>query len=443
MQCAQSAIEASQMKRIFPIVATLALGLALGGMVPQLFPTARTLLAWTTLSGLDNTASTRAEQAVAKDASAPSESQGETDKAAQGAIIMPPERIVAQEIEVAPVGKGVLAHVLTVPGTFTLDPGRVARVPGRVVGTVTRMRKRLGDSVTQGEVVAVLDSREVADAKSEYLTASVFFDLKKTLFERAQTLWTKRISAEQQYLQARETFLEAELRLELARQKLSALNLDPVEVVKTAKKESAPDSGVSSLREYQIRSLISGRVIERKVDVGSLVGSQGDPPDLYTIADLSMVWVELAVPTVDLDMIGEGQAILIASGGDGGKRGTGRIIFISPLVDQNTRSARVIAEVDNKTLIWRPGAAVTAGIVIKEEPVEVRIPRVALQTIGGERVVFVRTPTGFQKRVVTIGKSDEVAVEITSGLSAGEQIAVKNTFLLKAELGKGEGGAED
>ena len=232
---------------------------------------------------------------MAKDASTPSESKGAAEKAPEGSINMPPERIVAQEIEVAPVEKGVLARRLTVPGTITLDMDMVARVPGRVVGTVTQMRKRLGDAVTQGEVVAVLDSREVADAKSEYLTASVAFDLKKTLFERAQTLWAKRISAEQQYLQARETFLEAELRLELARQKLSALNLDPAEVAKAAKQESAPNAGASTLREYQIRSLIGGRVIERKVDVGSLVGSQGDPPDLYTIADLSVVWVELAV----------------------------------------------------------------------------------------------------------------------------------------------------
>jgi cobalt-zinc-cadmium efflux system membrane fusion protein len=351
---------------------------------------------------------------------------------------MSPERIAAQEIEVAPVEKGILARVLTVPGTITLDPGRVARVPGRVVGTVTQMRKRLGDSVSQGEVVAVLDSREVADAKSEYLTASVAFDLQKTLLERVQTLWAKRFAPEQKYLQARETFLEAELRLGLARQKLSALNLDPAEVVKAAKQESAAASGGSTLREYQIRSMIGGRVIERKVDVGSLVGSQGDPTDLYTIADLSEVWVELAVPTVDLDAIAEGQSVVITSGGESGKRGGGRIIFISPLVHPDTRSARVIAEIDNKTMIWRPGAAVTAGIVTGEEPVELRVPRAALQTIGGEHVVFVRTPSGFQRRAVTTGRSDEQAVEITSGLSPGEEIAVKNTFLLKAELGKGE-----
>jgi membrane fusion protein, heavy metal efflux system len=396
--------------------------------------------AWTSLPRLEEKTSTRAEPAAAKDVSTASESMGD---APEGLIRMPPERIAAQDIQVAPAEKGVLARRLTVPGTITLDMDMVARVPARVVGTVTQMRKRLGDLVTQGEVVAVLDSREVADAKSKYLTASVVFDLKKTLFERAQVLWTKRISAEQQYLQAREIFLEAELRLDLARQKLSAINLDPTEVATAAKKESAPNAGASSLREYQIRSLIGGRVIERKVDMGSLVGSQGDPSDLYTVADLAKVWAELAVPTTDLHVIEEGQAVVIASGGDSGKQGDGRIIFISPLVQPDTRSARVIALIDNKLLIWRPGAVVTAGIVTKEEPVEVRVPRAALQTIGGEHVVFVRTPNGFQRRTVTIGRSDEQTVEIVWNLSVGEQIVVKNTFLLKAELGKGEAEGED
>jgi cobalt-zinc-cadmium efflux system membrane fusion protein len=156
-----------------------------------------------------------------------------------------------------------------------------------------------------------------------------------------------------------------------------------------------------------------------------------------------VVWVELAVSTADLDVIAEGQAVVITSGKDNGKRGDGRIIFISSLVQPDTRSARVIALIDNKALIWRPGAVVTADIVTKEEPVEVRVPRAALQTIGGEHVVFVRTPNGFQRRTVTIGRSDEQTVEIVWNLSVGEQIVVKNTFLLKAELGKGEAEGED
>ena len=428
------------MKRTVTIAASLVIGVALGGVLSQVSPAVRAVRSWTTPAQPETAVFPSVEPSAAKDTSAPPRTKGEAEKAPEGSIDMQPERIVAQEIEIASVGKGTLARVLTVPGTITLDPGRVARVPGRVEGTVTQMRKRLGDLVTPGEVVAVLDSREVADAKSEYLTASVAYDLKKTLFERAQTLWTKQISAEQQYLQARATFLEAELRFDLARQKLVALDLDPAQVVKAAKQESAPNVGVSTLREYEIRSLISGRVIERRVDVGTLVGRQGDPSDLYTVADLTVVWVELAVSTADLETIEEGQAAVIASGTESGKRGDGGIIFISPLVDPNTRSARAVAEIDNKAMIWRPGAVVTASIVIEQEPVDVRVPRTALQTVGGERVVFVRTPGGFQKRIVTTGRSDDQSVEITSGLSAGEQIAVKNTFLLKAELGKGENG---
>ena len=287
------------MRRILTIVATLATGVALGGMLLQVSPGARTLLAWTALPRLEKRNATRTEPALTMDASTSSESKGEAEKAPEGLINMPPERIEAQEIKVAPIEKGVLARRLTVPGVITLDRDRVARVPGRVEGTVTQMRKRLGDPVTPGEVVAVLDSREVADAKSEYLTAQVALELQKTLFERQQMLWARKINTEIQYLQARETFLETELRLDLARQKLVALNLDPAEVVKASKQESALNSNVSSLREYEIRSLISGRVIERRVDVGALIGRQGDPSDLYTVADLSVVWVELAVPTAD------------------------------------------------------------------------------------------------------------------------------------------------
>ncbi|MCI0600907.1 MAG: efflux RND transporter periplasmic adaptor subunit, partial [Beijerinckiaceae bacterium] len=325
------------MKRILTIAAVLALAAALAGALLQKSRTAPSL------PGPGEKGEPLAEQATAKDEAAPSGGEGEAAHIHQDTIDMAPERIEAAGIAVAPAGKGVIAQTITVPGTIILDPGRVARVPGRVVGTVTQMRKRLGDMVSQGEVVAVLDSREVADSKSEYLTAAVAFDLQKTLLERVQTLWAKRFAPEQRYLQARETFQQAELRLDLARQKLTALNLDPAEVAKAAKRESAAPSGGSTLREYQIRSMIAGRVIERKVDVGSLVGSQGDPADLYTIADLSEVWLELAVPVTDLDMIAEGQAVTIASIRDSGKRGEGRIIFISPLVDPNTRSARVTA----------------------------------------------------------------------------------------------------
>ena len=86
---------------------------------------------------------------------------------------------------------------------------------------------------------------------------------------------------------------------------------------------------------------------------------------------------------------------------------------------------------------------VTAEIVIGEEFVDLRIPRVALQTINGKQVAFVRTPEGFQKRDLKIGMTDEEFVEVTDGLAPREHIAISNTFLIKAELGRTEASHDD
>jgi membrane fusion protein, heavy metal efflux system len=270
-------------------------------------------------------------------------------------------------------------------------------VPVRVVGTLARLDKRLGDLVKQGEVVAILGSREVADAKSEYLTASVDFELQKTMFERIESLWNRKVASEQQYLNARATFRQAQLRFDLARQKLSALGVDANEVAEAPTRDAA-NPGALNLRQYEIRASISGQVVERKVDQGASVGQEGDPSEHYTIADLSSVWVELAVPTADLEAVEVGQRVLI-SGADKSKRGDeGRITFVGPLLNQETRSARVIAEIDNKPLRWRPGSFVTAEIMIEEHQVQLQLPRAALQTMEGKRVAFVRTPEGFASR---------------------------------------------
>ncbi len=351
-------------------------------------------------------------------------------------IKLTPAQIAASGIAVAPAGAGTLSRRLTVPGTMTLDAGRIARAPARVAGTVAELRKRLGDPVTKGEIIAILDSREAADAKTEFLTALVTYDLKKTLYERAKVLWRQKVSAEWQYLQTEAEFRQAQLKLDLARQKLSALDLDAAEVERVTR-EDTQTSGPSRLREYPVRSPISGRVIERKVDIGTAVGGQGQPDDLYTIADVSKLWIELAVPTAELVTVQEKQIVEIVKDAAGRTGQAGRIVFVSPMLDPATRSARVIAEIDNDHGMWRPGTFVTTSIVIGEEPLELRLPRSAVQTMQGETVVFVQTDEGFQRRDVTIGRQDAEMVEILAGVEAGESVAVENTFLLKAELGKG------
>lgn len=415
---------------LFAIVA-LALGAAAGSLVPEVSQTVRTAAAWIPLPGwarlqpLEPAGGTHAQDK----ADSHGHTEGEKDRP-EGAVKMPPERIAAAKIEVAPVGKGVLARRLTVPGTVVPDANRIARVAAKVVGTVADLKKQLGDPVAKGEVVAVLESREVAEAKSEYLAAQANFDLQKSLFEREQSLFQKSITAEQQFLRARTAFTEAQLRLDLARQKLSALNVGEGEIAALSRQ-------TVELQRYEIRSPITGRVVERLVDLGAPVGGEGQAKELFILADLSSVWIELSVPIADLPSIREGQRVAVATGASG-TSSEGRIVFISPLLNQETRSARVIAALDNKDLTWRPGSYVTARILVEELPVDLRVPRAALQTVGGGQVVFVRTAEGFEKREVALGKEDEQAVEVVSGLDPGEAIAVANSFVLKAELGKAE-----
>lgn len=432
---------------VFVLVALL--GVLAGSLIPQLSQGVRRVVGSVPLPAFARFAETRgpapppSKDANLQGSAAPRvRAEPEGEKPGEGLVKLTDKQVTEQDIQVVAVGSGALSRHIVVPGTIAPDADRIARVPARVVGTVAEMRKRLGDMVKKGEVVAVLDSREVADAKSEYLTASVNFDLQKTNFERQQSLWDKRISAELQYLQSRATFTESQLRFDLARQKLSALGVDGQEVAKLAKQDSAA-SGRSSLRQYEIRSPISGRVVERKVDVGTAVGKEGDPSDLYTIADLSTVWVDLTVTPNDLSKVKEGARVTLIASGDEEKRAEARISFVSPILTQETRSARVIASLDNKDLGWRPGSFVTAEIEIAREPARVIVPRAALQTIGGERVAFVRVPEGFQRRDVKVGRADDEAFEIVSGLAVGDEIAVKNTFLLKAELGKTEAAHND
>jgi len=363
-----------------------------------------------------------------------SEEEGE-EHTREGEIKMQPDRIQQSRISIGTAGPGTLNQYLSVPAVVVPDRNRLGRVPAKVVGTVSQLKKQLGDRVAKGEVVAVLESREVADAKSEYIAALVNFDLQGTLYEREQTLWKKKVTAEQRLLKARATQQEAQVRRDLARQKLLALGVHEKEIEGLR----AEANGARSLERYDIRAPIGGRIVEQMVDIGQPVGGEGQAKELYAIADLSKVWAELTVSTSDLTQIKEGQPVTITMSGST-KAGTGSITFISPMLDQDTRSARVIASIANSNNTWQPGSFVTAKVSLGKSPAAIVIPKSSLQNLEGKPNVFVRTASGFEAREVTLGNDDGRSVEIVSGLNPGEQLATANTFLLKADIGKSEAG---
>lgn len=344
-------------------------------------------------------------------------------------IPMNDEQIKRAQISLAVVGPATIIRRLLVPGTIVPHADRVAHVAVKLSGTVAELRKNIGEDVSKDEVIAVLESREVADAKSDYLAAQLTNDLQQDLSARDKTLWDSRVGTEQQFIRSRNASAQTGMRLNTARQKLLALGLGDKEIV------TLPEAPEALLRRQDVRSPIAGRIVERKVELGTAVGRDNLETELFVVIDLSRVWVELSVASGDLPLVKEGLRVEIFARVVA-KTATGKIIFVSPLLDKETRTARVVAEIDNSDGSWRPGSFVTAAIALDERSVPIAAPASAIQNIVGEQAVFVRTRAGFEKRVVVVGQKEDRLVEIVSGLAAGETVASANTFSLKAELSK-------
>ncbi|MGD9724324.1 MAG: efflux RND transporter periplasmic adaptor subunit [Pirellulales bacterium] len=188
-----------------------------------------------------------------------------------------------------------------------------------------------------------------------------------------------------------------------------------------------------SLAPYEIKTLVAGTIIERHITPGEAVDRD---KQAFTIADLSAVWVDLAVYQKDLDHVRVGQSVLVRTGA-GKAEAEGRISYIAPIVNEPTRTATARVLLHNPERSWRPGLFVTARIL---DPIQasVVVHRSAIQTLAGQSTVFVAHEGGFEPRPVTLGRMGDTMIEVLSGLSAGERYAATNSFLLKAELGKGE-----
>lgn len=188
-----------------------------------------------------------------------------------------------------------------------------------------------------------------------------------------------------------------------------------------------------SLAPYQLTTLIDGIIIEKHLTRGEAVDRE---TPCFVIADLSTVWVDLAVYQKDMARVRLGQSVRVRAA-DGGPEGEGSISYLTPALDEATRTATARVELPNLEGQWRPGMFVTARALAEHEA-RLVVPTGALQTLKGRDVVFVADEHGVEPRPVTLGHRGETVVEVLSGLEPGARVASANTFLLKAELGKGE-----
>jgi cobalt-zinc-cadmium efflux system membrane fusion protein len=187
-----------------------------------------------------------------------------------------------------------------------------------------------------------------------------------------------------------------------------------------------------SLAPFEVKTLIGGTVIEKHITLGEAVDREGDT---FLIADLSTVWVDLTVYQRDLDRIRTGQEARIFVGHEA-QPDHGVIGYVTPIVDETTRTATARVVLPNPDGRWRPGMFVRGRVLVDRAAAAVAVPRTALQMLDGRTVVFVRTDEGFLPRTVSVGREGEVDVEIVRGLAAGERYVRRGGFTIKAELGR-------
>ena len=263
-------------------------------------------------------------------------------------VVLSDAKVAAAEIELAKAAPGVLRDSLLLNGMVQPNQESLVQVTPRFPGIVREVRKRIGDHVQKGEVLAIVESNQ-------------------------------------------------------------------------------------SLTPYELKAALAGTVIDRQTTLGEYVSEQ---KPAFVIADLSTVWVDFSVYRRDLTRVHVGDQVLIDPA-DGGPAIEAKVSYLSPVGSSDTQSALARAVVPNSEQRLRPGLFITGRLTLSAKQVAVAVKSSALQTLENRTVVFVRNGEKFEARDVEIGERDSEFVEITFGVLEGDVYAAKNSFIVKAELGKG------
>lgn len=337
------------------------------------------------------------------------------------------EQIDSGHIELQQATSGALKERVAVTGKTRIPSDHLAHVTPKVSGIVVDVRKNLGDHTEANEVLAIIESREMAEAKATYLAALKREQLKNKVFQQERELFEKQLSSQQDFLHAEADLAEVAIDLELTRQHLLAMGIDANEL------NLLEQADRDTLRYYSLRSPIAGTVIYRDLIPGELLQTDHEA---YHIADLTTSLVELDIPNGDFCNVKIGNPVTIYT--CEGKQAQSTLAYISPMLNEETRKGTAIASIPQQALNCAVGTFVYADIETGCCTPPLVVPKEALQKFEGINVVFVKENAGFAIRPVQVGRGDASQIEILAGISSGETYAVKNAFLIKAEQGKAE-----
>jgi cobalt-zinc-cadmium efflux system membrane fusion protein len=354
----------------------------------------------------------------------------------EGVVELSPHKLAALTIETAAVERRSLSPQIETTGEVGWEEDLIAHVAPRVPGRVQRVPVSLGDEVRRGQVLAVLDSVELGQAKASFQAARTREELARRNFEREQRLFADRITSEREMLEA---LAEHEEAVAMRRSVQETLRLYGIPAESLNNLEPG-DPGSSLLT---VHAPIAGQVVEKHATLGELATPERT---LFTIGDLGHVWIWIDVYERDLGQVHLDDGVEVTVESYPGRVFSGEVTYLSPEVAAETRTVRARIDVENPERLLRPGMFASVRLVDPHtEPGEpaLAVPAGAVVRRGGETLVFVPLPeepghegARFEARPVAVGRHEDGWAEIRSGVEAGERVVTEGVFFLESELAR-------
>jgi len=353
----------------------------------------------------------------------PPEKPGE--KAAEKLLDLSDAEIHQAGIKIQKLELQEKADQIVVTATIQANQDRLAHVAPRVPGRIVKVNASLGDRVKPGQALATLDSIELGEARSSYLQAASEAAVVQAGFDRAKRLQTENIIPEKDYLRARAEHEKARAALRAAGDKLRMMGVSPEKLSGSVFPLTAP---------------FSGTVIEKKAVLGEL--AQPDA-SLFTVADLSILWIESDLFEKDLGKVKVGAQAAVTVSAYPGEVFKGRLTYISSTMDRETRTVKARVEVPNTDGRLKPEMFATVAIGTGGSVKALLVPEGAVLLLQGQPMVFVAESGGFEQRAVEVGDRTQGYAVLKSGVAAGESVVVSGAYALKARLLKSQIGDAD
>jgi len=340
------------------------------------------------------------------------------------------EEIAAAGIRTEELAEQEISEQLVLTATIRPNQDRIAHVAPRVPGRIVKAAVNLGDAVRAGQTLAVLDSLEVGEAHSAWLQARTAQALAKADFERAEALHNDQIIARKDHLRSHAEYEKSKAALAAAADRLRMLGVSPP--------LSSDGKAVSA---FPLTTPFAGTVIEKHAILGEL--AQPDKA-LYTVADLSKLWIEANLFEKDLGRVKAGADAVVTVAAYPGEAFQGRLTYIAAMVDKETRTVQARVEVANPDGRLKPEMFATAAIWTGGKGKGLLLPEEAVVLMQGQPTAFVEEHGGFEPRPVELGEKLRGRVVVKAGLAAGDKVVTAGTYALKARIMKsqlGEGHA--